>query len=52
MKNANAFAAAVAGAVVTGAQYLLGTYAHVELSLYWSNFLDVSMISLVLMVRP
>lgn len=50
MKNPNAFAAAVAGGIVTGVQWLLGTYAHTKLSLYWSGLLDTSAISLVLLI--
>lgn len=50
MKNPNAFAAAAAGGITEGVQWLIGTYAHAKLSLYWSGLLDTSLISLVLLV--
>jgi hypothetical protein len=48
--NPNAIAAFVAGAFVAGVQWLVGRYAHLQVSKYWSDALTVAVTTVVLFV--
>lgn len=50
MNHPNAFAAALAGAVTIGAQWLVQRYAHAALSDYWKTALDSAVTVAVLYV--
>ena len=50
MKNPNAVAALIAGAVSYGIQWLIATYANAKLSAGWQNTLDIAAITVVLWI--